>query len=415
MSLLPHVGSRSFDIVGAIREWQKLKSLAHSMEAAGKDARAVWDRIQEVGQQITGDSRNAQIHNAIDRTNTAAEDAHFEQALNKRDDAKSDQTQMAERATNPPNTTSEIIDEAAGGEAAGAGIGAASGKGRETAIMRQPKRIRWNLPDYNHAKLIYTFSTNPGQLETGTENSDATDLLFNLNGCHDIIETNALFTDISNGTTSDENSSGNNQPKGWAYFKALYEKYTVLNCEYDINGVMYTDAATSDTNPPNPSIAGSYVPPKYYWFGAEVGVQSNDYNATALELQCDMSVKHHKLALAPSWHHNITTLNGVSNSAAIHEARPVWSHTFSGNGNMATYDKHAREIADDDANVIWNDTTSNATLVHRLRVGVRPATGDYTLFGTNDKIIWSGRIIYTVQFRQKVDTMHGYRMGLVPA
>lgn len=301
----------------------------------------------------------------------------------------------------------EVTEEQGGGAAGEAG--AASNKGRETAIMRAPKRIRWNIADYNHTKLIFTFCTGNGQIDTGTFSTPNTDLLFQMNGPHDVIATNALYTSINTNVAAGENTSGSNQPKGWAFWKALYTQYTVLNCEYDITAIV-TDVGTADTDGPA-GLAAATRPHSMLFFADEVGPASNDYNATGLEIMTDMQVKHHKILYSPSFYHK-SYLFGATNDVGITVERPVYQHTFSGNANSKTFEKHAKEITDDDANHIWQAVTANPTLNHRLRVGVRPLSNHVQ---TGDVIFYQGRLIYTVQFRQKQADMHGYRMSKVPA
>jgi hypothetical protein len=305
-----------------------------------------------------------------------------------------------------------------GGGANDAGV--ASGKGQETAIMRPPKRIRWNLPDYAHAKLVYTFYTDYAQLEVSTFASNATDLLINLNGCADIIETNALYTNIrdnftvSTGVNTNLVASGSvgtgNVPKGWTYWAALYEKYTVLNCEYDITATVM-DTGNRDTDGPVGIASHFDYTTQLYWFGNEVGTASNDYDTSALVIMSDMGIKHHRIHNTPSFDHKSIKFGATQDLSTV-DHREVFQHTWSGNANQQTYEKFAREVTDDDTNTIWTSVISNPSLVHRLRVGVRPISAT---FATGDKINYCGRLIYTVQFRQKKSSMHGYNMSLIPA
>ena len=233
------------------------------------------------------------------------------------------------------DVTDSIISRHLGGAASrtpaptAAPEGAAKGKGHETEIMRAPKRIRWNLPDYNHTKLIYIFWTDYQQLETSTFASDANDLVINLNGCHDLIETNALYTAIRDNitTATTANTSASNQPKGWNFWNKIYNHYTVLNCEYDIT-MTVTDVGQPDTDGPL-GVAGSDVPTSMLFFGAEVGASSNAYDASALEIMTDLSVKHTQVKHKADWIHYDHTF-GASNDLAYTVHRPVYQQTFSG-------------------------------------------------------------------------------------
>lgn len=394
----------------AIREWQRLSQLASRMEAAGRSAREIYDRMQDLSRHFSSDPHG--IQGAIDRTNQAAEDAHFEKALNERSD-KMSETRPAEEVTDRPQT----IEARDGGEAAGA-AGAATGKGTETAIMRQPKRIRWNLPDYNHAKLVYVFYTDVGTVDTGAFNTGTTDLNFNMNGCHDIIETNAQYTALRDNftvaTTVDTNlnvAPAGNQPRGWTYWRALYDKYTVLNCEYDITATLWSSGGMDNDEPIADSLDAPKKPLEQFFFGNEIGAASNDYNTSALVIMSDLAIKHHQIVPFPNagWEDNQF---GATNDLAYRRRRNAYTHTFTGNANQSTYEKFAREVTDDDTNVIWASTQANPALVHRLKLGVRPLGGHYQ---AGERLQYRGRLIYTVQFRQKVSTMHGYNMSLVPA
>lgn len=146
------------------------------------------------------------------------------------------------------------------------------------------------------------------------------------------------------------------------------------------------------------------------FFGNEVGAASNDYNTSALVISSDLGIKHHDIYHGPGHYHK-SFLFGATNDLAVTAHRPVYRHTWHGHANQGTYEKFAREVTDDDTNTIWTAVTANPSLVHRLRLGVRPITYE---FGTGDSMNISGRLIYTVQFRQKKSTMHGYNMSLVP-
>lgn len=309
----------------------------------------------------------------------------------------------------------EIEEEPQGGEAAGVGkaAGSAARKGTETAIMRPPKRIRWNLPDYNHAKLVYCFYSDQGTCDTAQWNTTATDITINMNGCHDILETAAQFTAFRDNftvSTTVDSASATNQPRGWAYWKAIYEKYTVLNCEYDITGILFNSSPNDTDDPVAGSIDGSDKPFPQYWFGNEIGAASNDYNTSALVIMQDLGIKHHEIQYVPNtgWESNAF---GATNDLVVRRRRNAFTHTFKGHANQATYEKFAREVTDDDTNTIWTNVTANPSLVHRLKLGVRPIGALYT---SGERVIWSGRLIYTVQFRQKIADMHGYRMELIP-
>ena len=125
----------------------------------------------------------------------------------------------------------------------------------------------------------------------------------------------------------------------------------------------------------------------------------------------DQQIKHHNIVYFPnaSWVQNVF---GATNDLVVHRKKNAYVNTFHGHANQQTYEKHAREIADDDTNIIWKAVSANPDLIHRLRLGVRPLGGTYT---SGERLIYSGRLIYTVQFRQKKAAMHGYNMSLVPA
>ena len=224
----------------------------------------------------------------------------------------------------------------------------ANAKGRETQVVPIPRHVTFGMPDYFTTKLIWTYQDSWDWDTNTTTNYAGLDREYRMNSIYDV----------------DINDAGQQQPKWRDHYAAMYNYYTVLNCEYQIRfeNLQSTTATVRPTS-------------WYILYRTYGDIEPSSYTQEIEGLLLDPHMKYAYLR------------GGYTDT---------YDTLISGNVNHKDYMNNLQEVSQDTNDRIWTAVGSDPALTHKLRIMPRRIhTGDT---GQRMKVIT--KLIYTVQFRE---------------